>query len=228
MTSRRALLSTLGVSGLTALTGCLRLSRESTGPIAEVRLPQNHSDLTYPEMGTGGPRITYYGNWKCPVCAEFSTGSDRVLSLETIVEDYVKPGSLRIRFRALAYTPSGNPFLGPDAVRAARAGLAVWDVDPDSFWAYYEMIMRNQPSEDEQWATEDRLLSFAEEAGVDSIDEIRADLEEDAYQAAVEATSDAAQEDGVDGTPLLVVGDTVHSPFDVSGTRGALDAIASP
>lgn len=227
MTSRRAVLSTLGVSGLTALSGCLGDSRESGGPVASAPIPDNPSEWTYPMMGTEGPRITYYGNWKCPVCAEFSTGSDRVLSLGTLLEDYVDPGSIRIRYRAMAYRPNGEPFLGPDAVRAARAGLAVWNTDPDRFWPFYESVMRNQPPEDEQWATTDRILSFAGDVGVDSMEEIREALSGGAYHDAVRATTDAAQQAGVDGTPLLVVDGDVHSPFDVARTRDSLDAIAS-
>lgn len=228
MTSRRTILSTLGTSGLIALAGCLGGSQPSTDSVEGAPIPENPADRTYPEMGTDGPRITYYGNWKCPVCAEFSIGSDRVLSLGTLVEDYVNPGSLRIRYRAMAYTSSGDPFLGPDAIRAARAGLAVWNVDPARFWPYYEEIMRNQPPENEHWATTDRLLSFAEDADVDSINEVRDLLEGDAYHDAVSATTEAAQQVGVDGTPLLVVDGVVHSPFDTTRTRDALDAIASP
>jgi predicted DsbA family dithiol-disulfide isomerase len=87
--------------------------------------------------------------------------------------------------------------------------------------------MRNQPPEDEEWAATDRLLSFAEDSGVDSLDEIRVALDGDAHHDAVTATTEAAQQVGVDGTPLLVIDSNVYTPFEESRTPDALDAIVS-
>lgn len=226
MTTRRSLLAGMAAGGLTALAGCLDGDGGGSRVVAEAQIPDSADGLTYAEMGTGGPRVQYFGNWKCPFCAEFSTGSERVLSLGSIVEDYVQDGSLRLQYRGLAYLGSGEPFLGPDAVRATRAGLAVWDREPESFWGFYESVMADQPPESEAWATTDRLISFAEDAGVSATDAIRSAIENRAYQDAIEQTTTDANAAGVDGTPLLVVDGTVHSPFDVASTRSALDSVA--
>lgn len=226
MTTRRSLLAGMAAGGVTALAGCLGGDDGGSPVVAEAEIPETAADLTYAEMGRDGPRVQYFGNWKCPFCAEFSTGSGRVLSLGTIVEDYVQDASLRLQYRGLAYLRSGEPFLGPDAVRATRAGLAVWDREPESFWGFYETILADQPPESEAWATTDRLISFAEDAGVSATDAIRSAIDTRGYQDAIERTTADAHAAGVDGTPLLVVDGTVHSPFDVESTRSALDAVA--
>ena len=42
--------------------------------------------------------VTYFGSWKCPYCAQFSTNTHSQL-----VTDYVESGSTAIEFRNLAY-----------------------------------------------------------------------------------------------------------------------------
>jgi protein-disulfide isomerase len=226
METRRSLLAGLAAGGVATLAGCLGGDDGGSRAVAEAPIPSAAGTRTYAEMGTTGPLVRYFGNWKCPFCAEFSTGSDRVLSLGTIVEEYVQPGDLRLQYRGLAYLSSGEPFLGPDAVRATRAGLAVWDSEPESFWPFYEEVMANQPPESEQWATTDRLVSFAEDAGVSSTQAIRTAISNRAYQSPIEQTTEDASAAGVDGTPLLVVDGSVYSPFDVESLRSALDRVA--
>ncbi|MFB6110999.1 MAG: DsbA family protein [Halobacteriaceae archaeon] len=229
MHSRRQVLSGLGAAGLTALAGCLGGGGDGGGSpaVANAPIPANPGEYTYARTGTAGPTITYYGNWKCPFCAEFSNGSDRVLNLGTIVTEYVEPGALQLRFRALAYTSSGQPFLGPDAVRAARAGLAVWNLAPAQYWRYHERIMAEQPPESETWATTDRLVQFAETAGVEATEELRTAIESGEYQSAVRESAQRASTLGVDGTPYLVIDGSLYSPFRPSATRSALETLTA-
>ena len=152
--------------------------------------------------------VVYYGSWKCPYCAQFSTGL-----LEDILTDYVEPGKIDLEFRALAYI-GGEPFLGPDAPRAARAGLAVWNVDPDTYWKYHEYIFANQPPDNKQWATPEQLVMFAKTAGVDSTQKVRQKIDANAYNSAITNASEAAAGAGVSGTPTLVVGGETVNPLN--------------
>lgn len=231
--TRRALLAGVG-AGAVALAGCLGGSADNTGgtpvppadgPIANAPLPDAPADREYAEMGTGGPVVTYFGNWKCPFCAEFSVGSDRVLPLEELVTEYVEPGDLRLRYRGVAYTSDGEPFLGSDAPRATRAGLAVWTSNPETYWRYHEYVMANQPPESERWATTDRLVEFAEGAGVAEPDTVRERLETGTFEDRLESTSTAFQQAGAEGTPTLLVDGEPVSPFDPEAAREALDAL---
>lgn len=234
--SRRAVLGTVAGAS-TALAGCTGIlggggdaQKSPSGdplesPAANAPIPDDAGSRTYATMGTGGPEITYFGSWKCPFCAEFAVGSDRVLSMSTIATDYVEPGDLTLRYQCLAYTGSGDPFLGADAPRAARAGLSVWNREPAAYWGFHEYVMANQPPESDQWATTDRLVTFAREANVSNPSGVRSDLESGKYEQAIEATTKDFDQSGASGTPALVVDGETYSPFDPEKSRQALDAL---
>jgi protein-disulfide isomerase len=239
MTNRRALLATAGTGLAAATAGCLGVLgggssgsgsadadvTPASGPVTTAPLPDEAS--TYARMGTDGPTVTYYGNWKCPFCAEFAVGSDRVVSLSTVVEEYLTSGNLSLEYRSVAYL-DGDPFLGADAPLAARAGLSVWNRDREAYWTYHETVMATQPPEGEQWATADRLAGFAEAAGVRDAAGLREDLQSGAYEDEVRVNTDpflAAFGDQRAGTPAVVVDGTPYSPFQPEQFRGALDSL---
>ncbi|MFB6127691.1 MAG: DsbA family protein [Halolamina sp.] len=188
-------------------------------PVSTAPTPPTPGDHRYATMGTGdaGLTVTYFGNWKCPHCAEFSAGF-----LQTLLTEYVVTGEVAVQFRNLTWT-DGEPFLGADGPAAARAGLAVWNVDPGSYWAYHELVMGDQPPPEQTWATADHLVALAEEAGVSDPEIVRAAIEEGAYEERLRATTDAASAAGIRGVPMLVVGDTVVSPFAEESVRKAID-----
>lgn len=192
-------------------------AKPPSGPVAGAPIPDDPGEHTYATMGTGGRLVTYFGNWKCPNCAEFSTGF-----LRDIVKEYVEPGDVHLRFRGVAYFPDGSPWLGPDAPRAARAGLAVWNVDPASYWPYHEQVFAEQPPENEEWATVDRLMKLAHVAGVDDVSDVREQVESREYENSLQSTADAA-EDHIEGVPtLLIGGETVVPTNDQERTRELL------
>lgn len=197
-------------------------------PFASVPIPEDPSS-TYARAGAGDPTVTYVGNWKCPFCAMFATGeADRpVLPLGEIVTEYVVPGDVTLAYRGLAYGGDGDPFLGPDAPRATRFGLAVWHEAPTAYWRYHEQVMANQPPESEQWATLERLAGFAREAGVadDAVAAARQRTADGTDASAVEATTSYAAEAGVSGTPTLVIDGGTYSPFEPETTRDALASL---
>ena len=238
MTTRRRFLAAAGLAGASALAGCSSLggsggtSAETPPPgaVSGAPIPDEPSSYDYATAGSGdAPVVTYFGNWKCPFCADFATGdSDRsILPMGTVVADYVEPGDVSLRYRGLAFGSNGEPFLGPDAPRATRAGLAVWTVDPESYWNYHEHVMTNQPPEDETWATTDRLVGFARDAGVSPVEEVRSAIGGDRFEDRVRATTEAAAAAGVRGTPTLVIDGEPYSPFEPEATRDALDALSS-
>lgn len=230
---RRTLLAgSAAVVGGAGLVGAILAQPGDTGSprstsdaaaIGTAPLPPSPDEHRYAVTGTGDAdvTVTYFGSWKCPYCAQFSTGF-----LPTLVTDYVESGKIAIKFRNLTYI-DGDPFLGPDAPAAARAGLAVWNHDPESYWSYHEYVLRNQPPESKRWATADRLTSFAQKAGVADPSVIRTAIQEQQYEDALRATSDAVTNAGVSGTPTLLVDGTTVSPFKKDRTRRLIeDAIA--
>jgi len=223
---RRALL--LGGGGAVLGGGTLAaiefLGGEESTAGDDVPVPSDPGDYTYPRAATadiGSDRtITYYGNWKCGYCADFSTDF-----LGTLIDEYVEPGDIAIRFRHIAQF-DGSPFLGPDAVAAGHAGLAVWEVAPEKYWAYHDHVFQNQPPERREWATADKLATFADEVGIDQTDVVRSAVREDRYADALSQTSDDAQAIGVSSTPTLEIDGTTLNPLgDRQRTRSLIDDV---
>ncbi|WP_114579598.1 DsbA family protein [Saliphagus sp. LR7] len=218
----------LATSGVVALSGCLGGENNESpntdvdGPVANAPVPDDPTSATYAMTGSADqPTVTYYGNWKCPYCADFSMGF-----LGNIVTDYVEPGDISLQFRSLAYI-DGKPFLGPDAPRAAQAGLAAWNVDPETYWPYHEYVFANQPPESETWATTDKLVSFAEEAGVTETGQFRTKIQEQAYESPIWQTSQVAADADVSGTPALIIdGETVNPLSDEQRIRTLIEQLA--
>ena len=233
--SRRRFLRGASAAGAAALAGCVGGFGGGGGtnggngggdggdgaanPVASAPVPPSPGDHEYAVMGTGDASltVTYYGSWKCPYCAQFDTGF-----LGDLVTDYVQPGKMALRFRALTYTTKG-PFLGPDAPNASRAGLAVWNAEPDAYWAFHHHVFANQPPEKQEWATADKLVSFAEAAGVEQTDAIRSAIDGNQYEGLLQRTSQDAGRAGVTGTPTLVVKGQAVSPFKQEQTRKLIE-----
>lgn len=185
-------------------------SSGETSVVANKPIPASPDEFRYATMGSADAEVivTYFGSWKCPYCAQFSTGM-----LSRLAADYVEQKDIALEFRDLAYI-GGEPFLGPDAPTAGQAGLAVWNAEPASYWAFHDYIFQNQPPESEQWATADRLVQFARSAGVSATDAIQRAIEENQYEDALRATGRAAKDSGVKSTPTLLIDGTTINPVE--------------
>lgn len=171
-------------------------------------LPADPSTHQYAVMGTPGtsPTATIYGNWKCPYTQEFVR-----TTLPNLVEDYVQTGDVAIEFRSVAYRDD-DPFLGPDAPRATRAGLAAWRIDPQTYWQYFAYVFGNQPAESVAWAQPDILTRFAARADVDPVTRFERRFERGTDSDLVQATArDFARLDAA-GVPRVVTADAVTAP----------------
>ncbi|MFB6175974.1 MAG: DsbA family protein [Halobaculum sp.] len=222
--SRRAVLLGGGVvaAGAVGAGALTLLGGDDTArtAVAEAPVPPAPGEYRYATTAADGddrPTVTYIGSYKCPACARFSSDF-----FEEVLGEYVSTGEVALEFRHLAYV-EGEPFLGPDAPNAGHAGLAVWNADPDSYWAFHERVMANQPPESETWATADRLTEFAADAGVADPSVVREAVEQKQYESAIRATSEAAKSAGIEGTPALVIDGEAVTALQKSEVRSRLD-----
>jgi|GEM_PF-898593 len=196
---------------------------EPTGAITDATIPSSPEQYEYATMGPADAEVvTLFGNWKCPYTREFV-----VQDFPGLVQSYVETGRVAIEFRTLAYQ-DGEPHLGPDAPRAAWAGLAVWAHDPDSFWPYFATVFQNQPPERDAWATTTQLEAFMQTAGVQTTDPILADVRAGERDPRVRETSDAATRYGIDTIPRLVYDGRVVAPnLDLDAAHDLLERAAT-
>ncbi|AQL44666.1 hypothetical protein BV210_18035 (plasmid) [Halorientalis sp. IM1011] len=186
--------------------------------VASASIPTTGTD--YAVMGDGdAPLATLYGGWKCPYTRQFVRNQ-----FPEIVRQYVQPGDLRIRFRAVRFL-TGEPH-GADEPRANRAGLAVWHERPEAFWRYFTRVFESQPPETRQWATVDTLLDHAAAAGIEQTDTIREAITDGRYRSLWQETMDRVHQLGFDGIPRLRLhGEATAPTLDPAATRQQLSAL---
>ncbi len=177
------------------------------GTYESVPISSGPSESTYAMMGSEDAPVkaTVYGAWKCPHTEEFVFGF-----MGDIVEKYVVPGDVALEFRAVAYE-DGEGFHGPDEPRAARAGLAVWNNDPKSYWNFFEYMFQNRSGID-GWATTETLIRIAEKAGVENLDAIRSEIESGTYQKQIEKTMERVRKVPISAVPRVVVDGEATAP----------------
>ena len=138
--------------------------------------------------------LVEYADLQCPYCAQWARDA-----LPTLVEDYVKPGKLRIVFRGLA-------FIGPDSDKALRTAVAAGE--NDHLWDVVHGLYLNQGNENVGWVTDELVAKIAASApGLDggALLDRRWD---GAVASEINRAAEAAQAAGVTGTPAFQAGPT--------------------
>lgn len=242
--SRRGLVATLGSAAGLGLAGCSSITgtpagtpESPTGTATEetsgtptdggdagnagvvATAPVPRTDTEYALMGRADTpeTATLYGGWKCPYTRDFVRGMFR-----DVVRDYVDPGRLTVEFRAVRFQ-ADEPH-GTDEPRSNRAGLAVWHTDPEQFWPYVAHVFSVQPPETEEWATTERLVAFAREAGVEDTRAVERAAEGDQYDDLWQGTMEVIEEKSIRGIPRFELGGDITAPtIDPDATRAQLD-----
>lgn len=181
-----------------------------------------------PQRGVelGDPRapvtLVEFGDLQCPYCKD---AADDVLP--AIIEDYVKPGRVKLVFRDVA-------FLGDDSIRAAQMAAAAGQ--QNKLWDFVKLFYLNQGQENSGYVTDDFLREIG--GGIRGFDVERA-MESRGDGDVQRQIAEAQQEwqgYGLSGTPSFVVGRTggelevveLEQGITVEGLSEAIDrALAS-
>lgn len=135
-----------------------------------------------------------YADYRCPYCSLFEQEI-----LPGIVAEYVDLGLLRVEFRDM-------PLFGDYSYDAAVAGRAAGN--QGKFWEFMNVVAANGVEEGgHPDLPRERLVEFADQAGVADLDKFTADLDDTELLAAVEADLAEGRQLGISGVPAFLVGD---------------------
>lgn len=156
--------------------------------------------------------VVEFGDFKCPYCAIFAEQIYPGLK-----DAYIDTGKVRFYFINFA-------FLGPDSFTAAAAGEAIYDQDPEAFWAFYEELYARQGPETQQWATRDFLVDLAREVAPHlDFEALERAIEDRAYQQRVQDDIQIARRLGVSGVPTLFVNGERVNDWTLEGLGAAIE-----
>lgn len=176
-------------------------------------IPQKGTILGSPEATV---RMLQFEDLQCPICKTYTADA-----FPAIVEEYVRPGRVKIDFRGLA-------FLGPDSDKALR--IVVASGFQNKLWDVVELLYAQQGEENSGWVTDELIDEIlAQVPGLDA-----AKVKVDAKSAAVTKEIAAVQAEAtalkVPGTPWFYIGVGLNQPYEIqpqsltpSAFRPALD-----
>lgn len=241
--SRRGLVATLGGAASLGLAGCSSITGTPEGTpesptgtatgtsgtpsaggdagsanvVATAPVPRTDAEYALMGRADAPETATLYGGWKCPYTRDFVRGM-----FVDVVREYVEPGRLTVQFRSVRFQ-ADEPH-GTDEPRSNRAGLAVWHSAPERFWPYVVQVFSAQPPETEEWATTERMVTFAREAGVEDTQPVERAAEGDQYDDLWGRTMDVIEEKSIRGIPRFELGGEITAPtIDPDATRAQLD-----
>jgi protein-disulfide isomerase len=166
--------------------------------------------ITYPVALVDGAAIgkadapvtlEVWEDFQCPVCARHSMSVEPIL-----VERYVKPGTLRIVHRDLAFLGRGTP----DESEVAASGAACANRQ-GKYWDYSHWIYNNQDGENAGGFRPERVKAIAEAAGLD-VTGWDACVADPAVLAEVRASTQTGVGLGVSSTPTMFLNGTLLNP----------------
>ena len=135
--------------------------------------------------------IYLYEDLQCPACASFARGT-----FPDLVTRYVEPGEVKVVSEPLT-------IIGPDSTPAAEAALSAGE--QDLYWEYSTLFFLNQRRENSGYVTDGFLTSIAEETQGLDVDQWNEDREQGSFESELEAAQNKARDDGVGGTPTMVI-----------------------
>ncbi len=148
--------------------------------------------------------LIYWTDYQCSFCKRFD-----LQTLPEIVKNYVDTGKLKIVFKDLQ-------FLGPASEIAGHAAKAVWELYPDSYFEWNQIMFDAQGSVGDK----ESIINLTKK--ISAIDSKKvSDLMEKnkvSYQKEQDEDKIEASELGINGTPGFVLGDQIISgaqPFNV-------------
>jgi protein-disulfide isomerase len=210
---------TIGPTATTPATGSAQAPAKVPGAAATQRLfrgiPQTLNALGNPNAPV---TMIEFGDLQCPFCREYT-----VNALPAIVDEYVRPGKVKLVFTGLAV-------LGPDSEPALRATYAA--ALQGKLWNYIDLLYKNQGPENSGWVTEGLLRAVGESIPGLDVNSMLAARSSPEIDNAIALSVQQAQSARVDRTPTFFAGKTggtleqvAISSLTADAFRPTLDAL---
>lgn len=152
-----------------------------------------------------------FADLQCPFCRDFA-----VEDLPDIVNDYIKPGDVKMEMHLLA-------FIGPES--EAGRGVAAGAAEQDLIWPFTENVYNNQGTENTGYMTQEFLTEQAENVQGLDVDKALAAAQSQFAQNYATESDNKATDLGVSSTPSFAVtpegGET--KVVDADGLTDAID-----
>src|SRR3970040_1655347 len=163
------------------------LQFEEKTPNQEVTLSLFTANAS-PYLGDENAPITLveFGDYQCFFCHKFFNETE-----SAILKNYVETGKVKIIFKDFT-------IIGPDSIAAANAAHCA--KDQGKFWEYHDTLYNNWGGENNDWASSENLLKFAQSIELNEESFVKCMVEKK-YDQLVTSSNNDARTLGLTGTP---------------------------
>lgn len=147
-----------------------------------------------PYLGDENAPITLveFGDYQCFFCHKFFNETE-----SAILKNYVETGKVKIIFKDFT-------IIGPDSIAAANAAHCA--KDQGKFWEYHDTLYNNWGGENNDWASSENLLKFAQSIELNEESFVKCMVEKK-YDQLVTSSNNDARTLGLTGTPgFFIIG----------------------
>ena len=144
--------------------------------------------------------LIQFEDLQCPICKRYQEEG-----FPGIVEEYVRPGKVKIRFVGLA-------FIGPDSEKALLYTLAAGE--QGKLWQFADGLYANQGEENSGWVTDELLQQVAGDFDLDW-EKLKTDADGAVTLQQANSMATEAEQRGVPGTPWFYVQVGDGQPYEV-------------
>ena len=147
-----------------------------------------------PYLGDENAPITLveFGDYQCFFCNKFFHETE-----SAILKNYVETGKVKIIFKDFT-------IIGHDSIAAANAAHCA--KDQGKFWEYHDTLYNNWGGENNDWASSENLLKFAQSIELNEESFVKCMVEKK-YDQLVTSSNNDAKTLGLTGTPgFFIIG----------------------
>jgi protein-disulfide isomerase len=139
--------------------------------------------------------IEVWSDFQCPACGSFAKSIE-----PDLIEEYVRPGDVRLVYRDNAFIDGGAA--DGESQQAALAARCAGE--QGKFWQYHDYLFENQGGENEGAFRRERLDQIATAVGLD-MGAYGTCMASDALKQAIKAETAQGKAAGVTSTPTLAI-----------------------
>lgn len=147
------------------------------------------------DAGEDAPAVHVYQDFQCPWCGLLERTSGPALV------DAAEKGDIQLTYTLMSFL-DGN-LRNDSSVRAANAAMCA--DDQQQFLPFQETVYANQPEPEGVGWTDEQLVGFAEQAGVDKIDTFQKCMADETHVDYVKDMQTRSNQDGISGSPRVFI-----------------------
>jgi protein-disulfide isomerase len=178
-------------------------------PVGDIAMPDRVVNAEKNGLSLGSPdatvKVVEFADFQCPACASYWSQLE-----PSIIQEYVETGKVQFTYSPFSFLGQGQSW--DESTKAAEAAYCA--NDQQKFWEYRDVIFANHNGENQGAYTQERLIAFAKNLGLD-MDSFKECFSSEKYSQNVAVANAFATEQGATYTPSFLIDGQIVNANDL-------------